>query len=309
MADFEFDVEPIRSLAQAGARAAHGLPPDEVRRLGARRRKRRLTVTASVAVVAAMALAGGAAAMVEYVGSGSNLEPAGPAPLPEVTTVVTTPGQPSPTPDAPDDGEPATDESPDPSSIELPGGIIPGDFPIDVDLPDYGGEGQTEGPEVGYWYKEISPCAAESFPAEIADALMDAMWVRLVAPEVEVFRGLWVFESVADAESVMKAYVDDVSACPSVTQDTTMTTFSAERLDLGDDSHLTVQSLATLPDENPVPGLTQSALVRLGSALLLVSDSGEGMRDTDSERLQRESVLEIAGVLAAETCETLDNSC
>lgn len=101
-----------------------------------------------------------------------------------------------------------------PSSVELPGGVIPADFPLDVDLPDYGDEGAIEGPELACWYKEVSLCAAESFPAEIADALVDAMSVRLVAPEVEVFRGLWVFESAEDAESVLQRYVNDVAMCP-----------------------------------------------------------------------------------------------
>jgi hypothetical protein len=296
MADFEFDVEPLRSLAQAGERAAYGLPPDTVRRLGMRRRKRRLAVAASVAVVTAIALAGGAAGVVAYVGS-SNLGPARPAPLPEMTTVITDPSLPTPALDVP-------------SSVDLPGGVIPADFPIDVDLPDYGGDGITEGPDLGYWYREISPCADESLPNEIATALVDATSVRLLAPEVEVFRGLWVFESVADAESVLAAYIDDVRACPTVTPtvtgDETMISFTVDRLDLGDESYLTVQDTARWPDEGPLPGLSQSALVRLGPAVLIVSDYGEGMRGRESDKLQRQYVLDTAETLTAATCELID---
>ncbi|HEU4540646.1 MAG TPA: hypothetical protein VFR23_05920 [Jiangellaceae bacterium] len=63
-----------------------------------------------------------------------------------------------------------------------------------------------------------------------------------------------------------------------------MTLFTVESLGLGDESALVLQSYATWPDEQPVPGLNQVAFVQLGQALLMVSDGGEGMRFEESEQ-------------------------
>lgn len=292
MADFEFDVEPLRSLAQAGASAARGLPPDDVRKLGARRRKRRLTVTAGVAAVMATALAGGAAAVVDQFAAGRNLEPGGPAPLTEVTTAVTATPPPTPGPSGRPFGDP------------LPGRVIPADFPIDADMPDYGEDGQIEAPELAYWYREISPCAAEFLPAQIEAALVDAISVRLTAPEVEVFRGLWVFENAGDAESVLQAYVDDdVRACPRDMADATATNFTVDKADFGDESFVTAQSWSGR-DGVRSSGLIQSALIRLGPAVLIVSEYGEAMPGNESELL-RAAVLDAAETLTAATCELI----
>ncbi|NED99763.1 hypothetical protein [Phytoactinopolyspora halotolerans] len=241
-------LEQLRSLADAAGRAASRLPGQQVRARGARRHRRRATAGAAAAVAVIVAFVGGGYAVIGEPRS-SSVQPADQSPSP---TVVPSPSSPTA----------------DPSTFPT---AIPSDFPIDRDLPDYGSDGEQQGPAADVEIREFAPCGVPGFPVDIVP--IDRLGVRYAAPELEQFRLVHLYANTREADVALAQVADAVAECPQEERDSgSVAGHSLGRTSLGDDSLVVVTRYAT--DAVPQLGVDQLHIVRTGPAVLVVTAFG-----------------------------------
>jgi hypothetical protein len=281
------------------------LPASEVRHRGDRLRRRRAALQIAATAAAVAVIAGGMALL----GAGGGA--AGPVPPPSSQLPRPAPSQ------TPSDGAP----SPQPIEVTFPPvdpavppsgwrASVPSDFPLDEGYPteafdeyDLTKPGANV-PAFGY---EIAPCG-QAF-IRVADS-SDRLAARFKAPEDYRARELTVYVSADAAQENLVHFVDLFAHCPVDPwkgSEEGATTTEIRRSGLGDEGW-TVITRAEMFGA-PAPGMTVFEVVRVGNALLLTSESGEGgvgpdrgARSIRESGGQAEPLVEAMCVFAATAC-------
>jgi hypothetical protein len=255
----------LRSLADAGGRAARALPGAQVRALGTRRRRRRMTATVGASLAAVAVVVGGAFAAINQLGV-FRVEPAAPIPT-----------------------------------------TIPDGYPIDRDLPDYGGDGDVQGPGPEIEGDEFTLCGAVVLPGDVVP--IDRLGVRSVAPEFQHLRLVQLSEAPDEAEAVIRQGAEAGADCP---RDDlgggTVAEHVVEPTPLGGGGVVVLTRYEM--DGLPVLGVEQRHLVRLGAAVLMVYESGEYEPRSDLERGWIDELTDVTRTMADDLRACLeDESC
>jgi hypothetical protein len=290
----EFDRDPLqrlREVADAGREHARGLPADEVRALGSRRQRRRMAASVAGVCAVVVIIAGG---VLSATGQMSSLVDAPqPADAPRPSTA---PSPPARNTESPVLG--AVDNVP-PSGgwmTEIPGG-----YPLARNLPAQGEDGAVQGPGGEVDLPGIRACGSVAFP--LAGSSSDMLGLRYTAPEVRHVRQLVVYEDAVAAQAALRRLVDDVAACPREELDDGVSyrVHQVRATDLGDTG---VRALTHGGQQGfgLMLGSEQHHLVRVGNAVLRLSEAAEYMPDSDAEQRWLAEVSEVVGGLAQDLC-------
>lgn len=277
-------LDRLQALADEGGRAAQGLPGTQVRLLGARRRRRRLATTTGAVVMAVAVVAGGAFAALDRLG-GTSIEPADPSP--------TRPVDPSPTgPAGPSPSEPA---GPRPT-------VIPPDYRIDRELADYGSDGEVQGPSADIEAEPFQACERTGWPENTVP--IDQLGVRSTAAgDIRHIRLVRLYGDAEAADAVVRGLVDVVAGCSGERDGGTVMKYEGEQTTLGDGGLKVLISFEV--DGLPVLGMEQLHAIRVGSAVLIVSESGEYEPGSDVAQTWVDDLTDVARSLADDLRECL----
>lgn len=301
--------ERLGRFASAGATASQYGPVPGIPAIRARAQRRRAIVAGASALAAAVVSAGvaGAAGWSDDQAASS---PAGPAPVVSPTTPTESPTT-EPTVAPPPTTAPPTSSRP--PTTQAPSREVPTTIPADLRLPH---EGITEH---GYTWVEgdangalcLGPAVTE-LPGY--DSVTDSRHIRLQALELAEDEELMVLES-ADAAVELIAHIRSAAmACPAVygDPDETQVTRVTELDGSWGEGLLVALSFRNSGDDVPPDayvGGHMVGVIRTGSAVALVSTTGEGFKgvSADGETYQpvvaqvRASLDEIASQLCVFT--------
>lgn len=283
-------LDQLRSLAETAGRAAHGMPGAQARALGTRRRRRRLTAATGTALLAVATFAGGVYAAISPMGQ-QPPEPVAPAP----TTRPSEPASPDPTPDP----------APAPTTI-------PPDYRIDGNLPDYGSDGSTQGPNADVAVRDLTLCGEAVFPGDVDP--VDRLGVVYEAPEYEHVRLVQLYGDASEADAVMQQIADAVASCPEMEYEsdispdlTGATLYDLETTSVGDNSFVVTTQYEV--GGEPTLGMELHQLVRVGSAVLLVAETNEGDPRSETVDDATAELTDTARTLAEDLCASDPEIC
>lgn len=266
--------DPIRDLESFGTGGIHVNPlaPDQVRRLGDRRRARRratLLIAASV-----LAVVGGIIPVTLAMTNDDT------APAPPMITPTPTP-TPSPTPTP----------TPSPTQEPLGRGNIPADFPLDIDAGDYTGDGGTMlGPDPSVEILPLELCGEDLLPTGSAKGRLA---FSSTGPEVREERSLVTYEDERSANVLWAAVAERAASCTSWDDNGVRKTLTG--IDPGYDQ--AVVSFAVT--QEPLGG-TVYVVAQVGSAILTLAHHGE--LGPETARATAEVLDEVRGKLAPRMC-------
>ncbi len=250
--------DPLRTLEEL---SAPPLSAGEVRRRGDQRRRRRSLVQVGMVTVAVF----GIAATFTLVAGGPGNGDLSPAPAPTHTT----PTGPAPAPSVPT----GTAGAATPAQGWLQ--RVPRGFALAQGLPDdSGSDSSLEGPSSNVAAFDGTVC---DLPVVSRDAAVDSLAATYQAPEDSRARLLLVFRDPAAAQAELTRIEDVFSRCP-VDGGARHRLSPLTRRDAG-------WWVLTTYVADGLPSLGQETLVvnRVGNALLLASEYGEGPGATDRE--------------------------
>jgi len=262
---------------------ANGLPAAEVRRRGDRLRTRRTTLQAVAATLAVGVVVGGVA-----LGSG--------------VTDTTSPDLP------PSSQDPSPDASPSPVRAQVTS--VPADLPLALGYPvDKFSDMELVGPGEGVAaFDDVRACGRRY--ATVADET-DRLAVRFEQPEDFRARKLTLHGSDAAAQANLTRFVDLFRGCPREEWDdrnsSNATVTEVQRSGVGDEGWTIVRRAELFG--TPSPGLQVIEAVRVGNAVLLTTESGEGGAGPDAgEASVRFSQQQLAPLVDA-MCVFSDAGC
>lgn len=259
----------LRELADTGRERAHGLPPAQVRALGARRHRHRTLAVTAAASVAVAVFAGGALA---------------------VTGQLTETTAPSGPVDRPGGIEPV-----DRWLTEIPAGVRV-DRGLATDDADVNVTGPAEGAEVPAY--EV--CDAIAYPP--AHEPTDRLAVLAQGPEYRATRVLTVYRDAETAQDALREFVTAVEDCPrEELEGGAWRRRAVVESGVGEEGYVVVQGYGQR-GLGPVLGTYSSQLARVGNALVFVEELGEGAPGSQAELGLQTRVRRTAAAISTDMC-------
>ncbi|XBB67726.1 hypothetical protein ABFU82_00005 [Nocardioides sp. WV_118_6] len=207
-------------------------------------------------------------------------------------------------------GSAAPSDSADPADPAAPAGAtaIPDDLPLADGWPKVDGDGSLEGPARGQEAFAFAPCGTD---VPDAPAPVDRVTARWQEPEDFRGRQLSTYGSAAEARSAADAIVNAYRDCPTGTPDSAgfVSHHTVADGDLGDESWILGRS--STYDGSPAPGLDITYVVRVGNALLLLTQASEGgASDPAGDILtQASQTADEAGAVVTSLCRFVGSAC
>jgi hypothetical protein len=163
--------------------------------------------------------------------------------------------------------------TPTPSAGQaVPVTTLPADLPMTNGWPDPGGDGSiTTGGEAKP-LGDITYCGRSAYP--VVDPVA-RLTTRLELPSEFRTREVTTYAKDTSAHDAIQGFLGAASACPSSQEGPTVTRYTTRTLTSGDESF----AILAAPKEKAAVGIESIVLVRIGNALIVSTNYGEGTAD------------------------------